>query len=51
MLPMTLIAGIYGMNVPLWHPSGHPFSFWGVLGLMTVIGAVMLLYFRRRKWL
>ncbi len=51
MLPLTLIAGIYGMNLPLWPPSNHPLSFWGVLGVMTVIAAVMLVYFRRRRWL
>lgn len=51
MLPLTLIAGIYGMNLPLWPPSDAPLSFWGVLGIMAGIGAAMLVYFRRRKWL
>jgi len=51
MLPLTLIAGIYGMNVPLWPAPNHPLSFWGVLGAMTFVAGLMLLYFRRRKWL
>jgi magnesium transporter len=51
MLPLTLIAGIYGMNLPLWPSSKQPFSFWIVLTVMTSIAGVMLYYFRRRKWL
>lgn len=51
MLPLTLIAGVYGMNLPLWPPSNHPLSFWGVLGGMVFIAGLMLVYFRRRKWL
>lgn len=51
MLPLTLIAGIYGMNLPLWPSQREPLSFWIVLAVMTVIAAAMLYYFRRRKWL
>lgn len=51
MLPLTLIAGIYGMNLPLWPPADHPQSFWGVIGIMVFIAGVLLVYFRRRKWL
>jgi len=45
MLPLTLIAGIYGMNLPLWPPSNHPLSFWGVMGIMTAVGIAMLIFF------
>ena len=51
MLPLTLIAGIYGMNLQLWPPSNQPFSFWIVLAVMSTIAVIMLIYFRRRKWL
>ena len=51
MLPLTLIAGIYGMNLPLWPPSDHPLSFWGVLGVMAAIATLMLLYMQHRQWL
>jgi magnesium transporter len=50
MLPLTLIAGILGMNVPLPLPL-RPASFWGVMGLMACISFSMLLYFRYRRWL
>jgi len=51
MLPLTLVAGIYGMNLPLWPPSDQPASFWGVMSSMVVIAAGLLYYFRRRGWL
>jgi magnesium transporter len=51
MLPLTLVAGIYGMNLPLWPSPGHPATFWAVLGGMVAITGVILYYFRRRHWL
>ncbi|MCB9435498.1 MAG: magnesium/cobalt transporter CorA [Anaerolineales bacterium] len=50
MLPLTLLSGIYGMNivVPFQH---HPFAFGIVIGIMVLIAAAMLYYFRRRGWL
>jgi magnesium transporter len=51
MLPLTLIAGIYGMNfvhMPelQWH-YGYGFA----LGLMAIVTAIMLYLFRRRGWI
>jgi magnesium transporter len=50
-IPLTLVAGIYGMNFrympELEWVWGYPF----VLLIMLAVGIVMLLYFRRRKWL
>ena len=51
MLPLTFIAGVYGMNLPLWPPPDHPLSFWGVMAAMAIVAVVLLVYFRRRKWL
>jgi magnesium transporter len=50
MLPLTLISGIYGMNVPLPFKD-YQGSFFGIMGLMLVISVGMLLYFRYRHWL
>lgn len=50
MLPLTLIAGIFGMNVAL--PSAHPqVDFLLIVGLMLTVVAGMLIFFRRRHWL
>lgn len=51
MLPLTFIAGVYGMNfdhMPELHWSlGYPFA----IGLMLVIACGMILFFRSRKLL
>ncbi len=49
-LPLTLFAGLYGMNVRL--PFGeHPHAFWIMVGMMTFVSVTMLLTFRHRRWL
>lgn len=49
-LPLTLIASIYGMNVPL--PFGESrFAFESILLIMLSTVILMLFYFKRRKWL
>lgn len=50
MLPLTLISGIYGMNVPLPF-AGTGWSFPFILLLMGSVAAGMLAYFRHRGWL
>lgn len=50
--PPTLLAGIWGMNVPLPHfPGSEAAQFWWVCGLMGVMIAVMLAAFRRKRWI
>jgi len=51
MLPLSLIAGIYGMNFAFlpeirWH-YGYPFA----LGLMGLTATILLLFFYRKGWL
>lgn len=50
-IPLTFIAGIYGTNfdnVPELHYEYSYFIMWGVI---VVIAILMLLYFRKKKWL
>jgi len=50
-IPLTFIAGIYGMNfenMPELHTRDGYFV---LLGLMAVIFIIMIIYFRRKKWL
>jgi magnesium transporter len=50
LLPLTLIASIYGMNVPV-PGENEPFSFWVVVLLMAAMLMVLVILFRRRGWL
>jgi len=50
MLPLTLIASIFGMNVRV-PGEGDMTGFWAVGGLMLVVLVAMLAVFRRRGWL
>ena len=49
-LPLTLIASIWGMNVGV-PGEGDTTDFYIVVGAMVVILVGMLAYFRRRGWL
>jgi len=56
-IPLTFVAGIYGMNFnteksPFNMPElnwyfGYPFA----IGVMTAIGVILIVYFRRKKWM
>ncbi len=50
LLPLTLISGIYGMNVDLPAQS-HPYAFEIVIGIMLAIIVSMLGFFKWRKWI
>jgi magnesium transporter len=50
-IPLTFIAGIYGMNfdnIPELHYEYSYFILWGV---MITLFIAMLIYFKRKKWL
>ena len=56
-IPLTFIAGIYGMN---FDPEKSPFNmpelkwYWGypgAIGAMLLVGILMVIYFRRKRWL
>ena len=49
-MPMSLLAGIYGMNTVLWPDVSRPSSFWYIVGSMGIVVVAMILFFRSRKW-
>ena len=51
MLPLTLIAGIYGMNFTNEPELHWKYGYYYALGLMAVTAGGMLLWFRRRGWI
>jgi len=51
-MPLTVLTGMWGMNVTLPHlPGGDAAQFWWVMGLMLGLGVLMLAYFRQKKWI
>ena len=50
MLPLTLIASIWGMNVGV-PGEGTVHAFWAVIAFMLAVLVAMVLWFRRRGWL
>jgi magnesium transporter len=51
MLPLTFIAGVYGMNFRFmpeleWR-YGYPFA----LGTMAIVGGFILVWFKRKRWI
>jgi magnesium transporter len=51
-LPLTVLTGMWGMNIPLPHfPGGPEMQFWWVAGIMAALIAAMLAFFRRNKWI
>lgn len=51
-MPLTLISGIYGMNVlkGMWPPADAVWAFPAIIGAMLIIAVWMLVFFRRREW-
>jgi len=51
MLPLSLIAGIYGMNTKLFSDEQNPQNFWYIIGSMLLVTLVLIVYFWRKGWI
>ncbi len=51
-LPLTVLTGMFGMNVALPRlPGGDAAQFWWIAGMMTALSGAMLAFFRSRGWI
>jgi len=50
-IPLTFIAGIYGMNFEYMPELEWKYSYPVVWGLMVLAVIGMIIFFRRKKWL
>ncbi len=50
-LPITLIASIFSMNLQFMPLSNNPFAFWFITGLMILVLAFLFHVFKNKKWL
>lgn len=50
-LPLNLISSIWGMNQRILPLRDGPDDFWILIGAMAAVAALLLLYFRKKRWL
>ncbi|MGB5419705.1 magnesium/cobalt transporter CorA, partial [Algibacter sp.] len=50
-IPLTFIAGIYGMNFEYIPELKYKYSYFILWGVMIALFIGMLIYFKRKKWL
>ncbi|MGL4402234.1 MAG: magnesium/cobalt transporter CorA [Fusobacteriaceae bacterium] len=49
-VPLTFLAGIYGMNFQYMPELSWKFSYFTLLGIMFVTGCGMVYHFKKKKW-
>lgn len=50
-IPLTFIAGIYGMNFTHMPELKTEYGYYVVWGIMIILAIIMILYFKRKRWL
>ncbi len=50
-IPLTFIAGVYGMNFHFMPELNWRWGYFTVWGIIITVGISMLFYFKRKKWL
>ncbi len=50
-IPLTFIAGLYGMNFEYMPELKWRWGYAAILMVMATVAVIMLIYFRRKKWL
>jgi magnesium transporter len=50
-IPLTFLAGVYGMNFENMPELGVPWAYPTLLGVMGAVGLGLVLFFKRRGWL
>jgi magnesium transporter len=50
-IPLTFIAGVYGMNFRHMPELEYPYGYYTVVGFMFLVGLGLFLFFLKRGWL
>jgi magnesium transporter len=50
-MPLTFLAGVYGMNFKYMPELEWTWAYFALWGVMLLIAVIMLIFFRRKKWL
>lgn len=49
-IPLTFIAGVYGMNFNYIPETQWKHGYWYFWGLILLVGAILFYYFKKKKW-
>ena len=50
MLPLSLLAGVFGTNFEFLPGSHYRYGFWVFVGVLAAIGTASAIYFKKRHW-
>ena len=50
-IPLTFLAGIYGMNFKFMPELEWHWGYFLVLAVMLALGVLMVIFFKRKRWL
>ena len=50
-IPLTFIAGVYGMNFTHMPELSEPWGYFACLGLMLAVAIGQIIFFKKRRWL
>ncbi len=50
-IPLGFLAGLYGMNFEVIPELKYPYGYFILIGIMATIAIVLMIIFRRKKWL
>ncbi|GAB4284379.1 MAG: hypothetical protein Kow0068_09420 [Marinilabiliales bacterium] len=50
-IPLTFIAGVYGMNFKNMPEIQWKYGYFTIWGIMILVALIMIYYFKRKKWL
>jgi magnesium transporter len=50
-IPLTFIVGVYGMNFDYMPELNMKYGYFAILAFMAFISILMIIYFRRKKWM
>jgi magnesium transporter len=50
-IPLTFVAGVYGMNFDNMPELHWHYGYFGILGVMLLMVLSMLIYFKTKKWM
>ncbi|MCY1633544.1 magnesium/cobalt transporter CorA [Marinifilum sp. D737] len=50
-IPLTFLAGIYGMNFSNMPELNYKYGYYTLLGVMVIVAMFMIAWFKRKKWM